>query len=67
MKDVLRYTQNVFLHGVTTVKVPNTFFHLLNLSYKYMTHIPYKTACTNGPPDAEQIMFETHRRREELN
>jgi hypothetical protein len=32
-----------------------------------MKNIPYKTACTNGLPDDEHIMFKTCRRHEELN
>jgi len=34
MNDVLRYTQNVFLHCITTVKVYSTSFHLLDCLYK---------------------------------
>jgi hypothetical protein len=32
-----------------------------------MKNIPYKTACTNGLPDDEHMMFETCRRQAELN
>jgi hypothetical protein len=32
-----------------------------------MKNIPYKTACTNGLPDDEHMMFKTRRRHEELN
>ena len=32
-----------------------------------MKTIPYKTACTNGLPDDKHMMFETCRRRQELN
>jgi hypothetical protein len=32
-----------------------------------MKTIPYKTACTNGLPDDEHMMFETRIRRQELN
>jgi hypothetical protein len=32
-----------------------------------MENIPYKTACTNGLPDDEHMMFETCKRRKELN
>ena len=30
-------------------------------------NIPYKTACTNGLPDDEHMLFETRRRHKELN
>jgi len=32
-----------------------------------MKNIPYKTACTNGLPDDEHMMFETCRKCQELN
>jgi len=32
-----------------------------------MKNIPHKTACTNGLPDEEHMMFETCRRQQELN
>jgi len=32
-----------------------------------MKNIPYKTACTNGLPDVEHMMFETCTRNQELN
>ena len=67
MNDILRYTYSVYLHGITTVKVLSTSFHLLDSLYKYMKNLPYETACTNGLPDYEHVMFETRRRREELN
>ena len=44
-----------------------TSFHLLDCLRKCMKNIPYKTACTNGLPDDEQMMFETCSRRQEVN
>jgi hypothetical protein len=67
MKDVLIYTQNVFLNGIKTVKVSSTTFHLLDCLHKSMKNIPYKTACKNGLPVDEHMVFETCRRREELD
>jgi hypothetical protein len=32
-----------------------------------MKNTTYKTACTNGLPDDEHMMFETCKRYEELN
>jgi len=32
-----------------------------------MKNIPYKTACTNGLPDDEHMMFETCGRCQEFN
>jgi len=32
-----------------------------------MINVLYKTACTNGLPDDEHVMFETCRRHQELN
>jgi hypothetical protein len=29
--------------------------------------VPQKTACTNGLPDDEHMMFDTRRRHEEVN
>jgi hypothetical protein len=35
--------------------------------HKCMKNIPYKTACTNGLPDDEHMIFKTCRRHKELN
>jgi len=32
-----------------------------------MKNVPYKTACTNGVHDDDNMMFETCRRRQGLN
>jgi hypothetical protein len=45
----------------------STSFHPLDFLHKCMKNIPYKTACTSGLPDDEHMMFETRRRRQEVN
>jgi len=50
----------------TSWEVSNTSFHLLILLHKCMKNIPYKTACTNGLPDDEHMIFETLRDAKEL-
>jgi hypothetical protein len=42
--------------------IENTSFHLLHCLQKCMKNIPYKTACRNGLPDDEHMMFQTRRR-----
>ena len=42
-------------------------FHLLDWLHKCMKNIPLKTACTNGLPDDEHVIFETRLRHQGLN
>ena len=48
-------------------KESSTTFHLLDCLHKCVKNIPYKTACTNGLPGDEHVMFETWRWHEELS
>jgi len=41
--------------------VSSISFHLLYCLHKCMENIPYKTACTNGLPDDEHMMYATCR------
>jgi len=36
-------------------------------SFCFLENIPHNTACTNGLPDDEHMIFESCRRRQELN
>ena len=48
-------------------KESSTTSHLLECLHKCVKNIPYKTACRNGLPGDEHMMFETCKRLQELN
>jgi len=57
----------VDLHMILLLRKHCLQIRITIVLYKRTKNIPCKTACTNGLPDDNQVMFETCRRHEESN
>jgi hypothetical protein len=51
----------VYVSSLAGGRMCFVFFNLLDCFHKHMKNVPYKTACTNGLPDDEHMMFETRK------